>query len=1564
MAVRIDKVKLLLASPERIREWSYGEVTKAETINYKDGRPEPGGLFCERIFGPTRDYECACRKYQRQRGEGRVCERCGVEITSARVRRKRMGHIELAAPVAHAWFARGSSSPISVLLNMSHTDLEALLSYGSFIFLRLQKKRLLDPSIGVFRPKDPEQGYIPPHIEELEKLRESELTREVEETITLKVMDWLDQYEGPLADALRTEILSIAKRSDERVHERQDWPLNILHAAVGKRELREPLIDPETGEILVEKGTLLDYNTLLHAVQGGADLRDALVFQRSDKKPVRIYELVRREAQDDELAEDLKHPGTGRVVARAGEPIPEVLWNILKVFKNSQPIRIVNRASREVFIRARSKRIKEIWEIVEGMKTLLTKSAYNPYDLQPPTGREPAYLIDGIQYRNVYKLRSIILRRLAPDYRPEHFFEVSSGAEALLQILKELDLPRLQQLLQEAIQKLKDDPSSAAAALRKRYQNRLQLVSKLLRSGNRPEWMILTRLPVIPPDLRPLVQLEGGRHASSDLNELYRTVIQRNNRLKRLLETNAPELVLRNEKRILQEAVDAVLDNKRRPRPIEDSNGRTLKSLTESLRGKKGRFRQNLLGKRVDYSGRAVIVVGPHLRLWQCGLPRSIALELFAPFVMHELVKRGFVEHPKLAKQKLERIASLPPHEADQIWDALEKVVRGKVVLLNRAPTLHRLSIQAFEPVLVEGNAIMLHPLVCAAYNADFDGDQMAVHLPLSIKAQTEARLLMLSPRCILLPADGSVIAVPSQDMVLGLHYMTLDLHRPHEADIRQKRPQQQEKKTDLRRLKTFPDLYSVARAYHAGFVDLHDHILLRVPQEWTRRFPQHWRKEDFVTPLNERDPRKPYVLVRTTVGRAMFNIHMPEELRFYNSTLTKKSIKQLCARVFRELGPQRTVEFLDDLKDTGFRVATHSGLSLAITDVVIPEKKEKIIAEAEARMLELEKQGIRPDDPETKERWREQVIEIWNDAIRKISDEVQNLEDPTNPLLMMVRSGSRGNEDQLRQLTGMRGLMADPAGRIIPMPIKSNFREGLTVQEYFISTHGARKGLTDTALRTSKAGYLTRRLVDVAHWIFITEKDCGSSKGIVVGPLYDLRNVDVREAVGKETGRGIFHPKTGELLVAKGTRLSAQDIQRLREAGIQQVPVVVEVESLEHRIIGRIAKDSVPDPETGELIVEAQAEIDEDAVARIATAGIRRVHVRSPLTCSSKYGVCQLCYGRNFATGQLVEIGEAVGIIAAQAIGEPGTQLTLRTFHTGGIAGGDTTDITQGLPQAEMYFEAYATRFKPTSKGAVLFTRRVGEVEEIVPPDPQARGKDAMGYIRIRLPNGESVVYEVPPGREILVHKGQTVRMAEPLTDGFPNPREVLHLLGPHETAQYIVDNIQRVYHSQGVTTADKHVEIIVRNMIRFVEVTDPGDSEYQYGQEVLQTEFAETNARLRREGKRTARGRYTLLGIKNAALYSPSFLSGASFQETPKVLRDAALAGAEDYLRGLKENLILGRPIPCGTGFPVFRDVEYRIPEFATATITSGTESTPSPEPTGETSPPEADTETQEAG
>ncbi|HHY10339.1 MAG TPA: DNA-directed RNA polymerase subunit beta' [Firmicutes bacterium] len=1138
-----DRIRIGLASPEQIRAWSSGEVKKPETINYRTLKPEREGLFCEKIFGPTRDWECHCGKYKRVRYKGIVCDRCGVEVTRAKVRRERMGHIELAAPVSHIWFFKGIPSRMGLILDISPRTLEKVLYFASYI-----------------------------------------------------------------------------------------------------------VIDP--GETTLTK------------------------------------------------------------------------------------------------------------------QQLLSEGEYR-------------------EYRDKYK----------------NSFKAGIGAEAVRELLEDLDLEKMSKELRQEIM-------DTSGQRRARAIRRLEVVEAFRTSGNNPAWLILDVIPVIPPELRPMVQLDGGRFATSDLNDLYRRVINRNNRLKRLLELGAPAIIVRNEKRMLQEAVDALIDNGRRGRAVTGPGNRPLKSLSDMLKGKQGRFRQNLLGKRVDYSGRSVIVVGPTLRMHQCGLPKEMALELFKPFVMKELVEKELAHNIKSAKKMVERVRP-------EVWDVVEEVIKEHPVLLNRAPTLHRLGIQAFEPVLVEGKAIQIHPLVCPAYNADFDGDQMAVHVPLSAEAQAEARLLMLSTNNILVPSSGRPIVTPTQDMVVGLYYLTA--HR-------------EGAKGEGR---YFGSVDEVRHAYEAGAVDLHALITLRLED--------HSRLE-------------------TTPGRLFFNSILPDGLEYLNHEMDKKKLGVLVNQLYQLEGAKNTAKILDEIMRLGFKYCTKSGTSVSVADIVVPTGKHEKISRAEEEVEQIETQFRR--GLLTGEERYQRVCAVWTRTKEEVTQEMVDNFDKFNPVYMMAVSGARGNESQISQLAGMRGLVADPTGKTFEIPIKANFREGLSVLEYFISSHGTRKGLADTAIKTADSGYLTRRLVDVSQDVIVREYDCGTTEAITVSALKEISGD--RETI---------------------------------------------IEPLWERLAGRVAAKTVTSPKTGEILINANEMIDDDCAQRIENAGIEEVEIRSVLACNTQYGVCAKCYGRNLANGDLVDVGEAVGIIAAQSIGEPGTQLTMRTFHTGGVAG---DDITAGLPRVEELFEAR----KP--KGQAIISEIAGTLEI-----------DESKGVRKAIIKGaeEDKTYTIPYGARLRVRDGSELAAGDRITEGPVNPHDILAVQGTLAVQEYLVQEVQEVYRSQGVNINDKHIEVIVRQMLRKCKVVSSGDTLMLPGSLVDVFDFEIENERVIKEGGEPARAEPTLLGITKASLATESFLSAASFQETTRVLTEASVKGRLDKLLGLKENVIIGKLIPAGTGMVRYRNVEIDV-------------------------------------
>ncbi|WP_256089903.1 DNA-directed RNA polymerase subunit beta' [Staphylococcus aureus] len=1197
-------MKIGLASPEKIRSWSFGEVKKPETINYRTLKPEKDGLFCERIFGPTKDWECSCGKYKRVRYKGMVCDRCGVEVTKSKVRRERMGHIELAAPVSHIWYFKGIPSRMGLLLDMSPRALEEVIYFASYV-----------------------------------------------------------------------------------------------------------VVDPG------------------------------------------------------------------------------------------------------------------------------------------PTGLEKKTLLSEAEFRDYY------------DKYPGQFV-AKMGAEGIKDLLEEIDLD-------EELKLLRDELESATGQRLTRAIKRIEVVESFRNSGNKPSWMILDVLPIIPPEIRPMVQLDGGRFATSDLNDLYRRVINRNNRLKRLLDLGAPGIIVQNEKRMLQEAVDALIDNGRRGRPVTGPGNRPLKSLSHMLKGKQGRFRQNLLGKRVDYSGRSVIAVGPSLKMYQCGLPKEMALELFKPFVMKELVQREIATNIKNAKSKIERMD-------DEVWDVLEEVIREHPVLLNRAPTLHRLGIQAFEPTLVEGRAIRLHPLVTTAYNADFDGDQMAVHVPLSKEAQAEARMLMLAAQNILNPKDGKPVVTPSQDMVLGNYYLTL------------------ERKDAVNTGAIFNNTNEVLKAYANGFVHLHTRIGVHASSFNNPTFTEEQNKKILATsvgkiifneiipdsfayinePTQENLERKTpnrYFIDPTTLGEGGLKEYFENEELI--EPFNKKFLGNIIAEVFNRFSITDTSMMLDRMKDLGFKFSSKAGITVGVADIVVLPDKQQILDEHEKLVDRITKQFNR--GLITEEERYNAVVEIWTDAKDQIQGELMQSLDKTNPIFMMSDSGARGNASNFTQLAGMRGLMAAPSGKIIELPITSSFREGLTVLEYFISTHGARKGLADTALKTADSGYLTRRLVDVAQDVIVREEDCGTDRGLLVS--------DIKE----------------------GTEM---------------------IEPFIERIEGRYSKETIRHPETDEIIIRPDELITPEIAKKITDAGIEQMYIRSAFTCNARHGVCEKCYGKNLATGEKVEVGEAVGTIAAQSIGEPGTQLTMRTFHTGGVAG---SDITQGLPRIQEIFEAR------NPKGQAVITEIEGVVEDI------KLAKDRQQEIVVKGAN-ETRSYLASGTSRIIVEIGQPVQRGEVLTEGSIEPKNYLSVAGLNATESYLLKEVQKVYRMQGVEIDDKHVEVMVRQMLRKVRIIEAGDTKLLPGSLVDIHNFTDANREAFKHRKRPATAKPVLLGITKASLETESFLSAASFQETTRVLTDAAIKGKRDDLLGLKENVIIGKLIPAGTGMRRYSDVKYEKTAKPVAEVESQTEVT----------------------
>ncbi len=1251
-----DEIRIGLATADSIRAWSHGEVKKPETINYRTLKPEKDGLFCEKIFGPTRDWECYCGKYKRVRFKGIICERCGVEVTRAKVRRERMGHIELAAPVTHIWYFKGVPSRLGYLLDLAPKDLEKVIYFAAYM------------------------------------------------------ITWVD-------DESRS----------------RDLPSLQAQMDVEKKQV--------------------------------ADRRDSDVEARAQKLEADLAELEAEGAKGD----------ARRRVRESAE-------------REMNSIR--RRADAEV------DRLTQVWDRFAKLKVA---------DLE---GDEVLYR----ELRDRYGL----------------YFEGGMGAAAIQKRLASFDLQAEAESLRETI-------ATGKGQRKTRALKRLKVVSAFLTTTNSPLGMVLDAVPVIPPDLRPMVQLDGGRFATSDLNDLYRRVINRNNRLKRLLDLGAPEIIVNNEKRMLQEAVDALFDNGRRGRPVTGPGNRPLKSLSDMLKGKQGRFRQNLLGKRVDYSGRSVIVVGPQLKLHQCGLPKPMALELFKPFVMKRLVDLNHAQNIKSAKRMVERARPV-------VWDVLEEVITEHPVLLNRAPTLHRLGIQAFEPQLVEGKAIHLHPLVCGAFNADFDGDQMAVHLPLSAEAQAEARVLMLSSNNILKPADGRPVTMPTQDMVIGLFHLTSVVEDGPGTG------------------RTFGSVSEAIMAFDAKSLDLGSVVRIRL--------------EGVVPPAGAATPdgweQGQPLLVETTLGRALFNEALPTDYRFVDAVVDKKQLSTIVNDLAERYPKVQVAATLDALKAAGFHWATRSGTTIAISDLVSPDNKQAILEEHEARAEKVQQQyeaGLITNDER-----RQELIEIWTVGTNRVAEDLESSIDPKNTIFRMVTSGARGNWMQMRQIGGMKGLVANPKGEIIPRPVKSSFREGLSVLEFFISTHGARKGLADTALRTADSGYLTRRLVDVSQDVIVREDDCGTSKGLTL-PI-GVRGQD------------------GELRLLDTVETSVY-------ARTLATPVVVD----------------------GEVLADAGADVGDVLIDALVERGVEEVKIRSVLTCESKVGTCALCYGRSLASGKLVDIGEAVGIIAAQSIGEPGTQLTMRTFHVGGVAS-EGGDITHGLPRVQELFEAR------TPKGQAPIVEAVGKVSI----------EDAERTRRITVTpddGSEEVSHLVSKRARLLVSDGQRVEVGQQLVQGSVDPKQVLRILGPRAVQKHLVDEVQSVYRSQGVGIHDKHIEVIVRQMLRRVTIIDSGDAHLLPGELAERGRFESENRRVVAEGGTPAAGRPELMGITKASLATESWLSAASFQETTRVLTEAALNGRSDPLLGLKENVILGKLIPAGTGLARYRDVKVEPTEEAKAAM-----------------------------
>ncbi len=1382
-ATEYRSLRVSLASPQQIRSWSYGEVTKPETINYRRLRPEKDGLFCEAIFGPTRDWQCYCGKYKNVRYKGIVCDKCGVEITRSAVRRERLGHIELAAPVAHVWYTRRVPSYLGLLLNVSRRNLDRVLYFAQYVITQVDeeaRKRALkrlneELEEAEIRLQEENQASVDEDMSEV-RSRMEELTAE---------MNVLKESFDKKLSAATDEVVSEAQVAEQHLE-------NLMGDEVAEQISLGDIVVAEKGETIGREHIVL--------------------VQEATSERITIQQKELEEEQESTIAKlerDIK-----------------VLQEEIDIATDEMQDQITVRLTR-LRQQAQSNR-----ERIEGLAQMAFLNETDYRDLKSKFG---------------------------------NVFRADMGAESFYNILKNMDLDNLASDLWREVRTTRSKQGA------KRATKRLQVVEALRNSGNRPEWMILVVLPVIPPDLRPMVQLDGGRFATSDLNDLYRRVINRNNRLKRLLELGAPDVIVRNEKRMLQEAVDSLIDNSQRGKALSRRGRRELKSLSDMLKGKKGRFRRNLLGKRVDYSGRSVIVVGPTLKMGQCGLPKTMALELFRPFVISKLVEYGHASNIKGAKRIIER-------QTPEVWEVLEEVIEGRPILLNRAPTLHRLGIQAFMPILVEGKAIQLHPLVCAAFNADFDGDQMAVHIPLSDKAVEEAKLQMMATRNLLKPADGHPIVGPSKDMVLGVYYLTV---------------MQDGMKGEG---KVFSSMEEVERAFDLGYVDIHAKIKLRTDTYFTEQGNRY------------ADGKLRTRLIETTPGRVIFNRAVPEEMRLVNETLDKGIVNDLVDRVYRRLGDDATIEMVDRIKDLGFHFATRSGITIAVSDLTIPQERRPILDQARKRVDRIDQQyrrGLLTADEQ-----KQRTIEQWTDAKAEVEKAVRDAMSPAGPVTMMAMSGStKGGFGPITQLAGMRGLMADPQGQIISVPITSNFRQGLSALEYFISTHGARKGLADTALRTADAGYLTRRLVDVAQDVIVLDEDCGTNRGIWI------RRSD---NFGKQT--------------------------------------------LSERIFGRFSAETIAATESGEVIISEGEPYTVELADAVDETGIKEVQVYSPMTCELKQGICAKCYGIDLGRGEPVHLGSAVGIIAAQSIGEPGTQLTLRTFHTGGTADA-RGDITQGLPRVEELFEA---RQRPKGEavmaeiGGRVQIRSIEDVRHVLVRDSNlveesyelpegwkvlanseepvkagdvlAESDDDVisskhdgqflaenGYVRVIWENVDERDYQIPANTRILVVEGQQIEAGDQLTEGSRNPHRILEILGRDAVTQYLLREVQQVYRPQGQKINDKHFEVIIRKMLSKVIITTSGDTEMLPGELIDSIIFQAQNTEIVEEGGEPARAEPVLLGITKASLNTESFLSASSFQHTIKVLAGAAIAGKKDALLGLKENVIIGKLIPAGTGYDV---------------------------------------------
>jgi len=1492
----VRKVRIGLAAPEKIRSWSYGEVEKPETINYRTLKPERDGLFDERIFGPQKDYECACGKYKRQRFEGKVCERCGVEVTKSIVRRYRMGHVELATPTAHIWYVKDVPSKIGTLLDLSAQELEQVLYFAKYITIDpkgamlggtpVQKRQLLtDDEYRELRFGKQETYVIPAGVETF--VKDGDEVKKGQELAPGVVgkMDGLVLFRFPrrlrveYADKERVSLTLPKAAWIEQDKYKPGEPIAELEASyqiasqdsgvVSVEEVGDgalvKILDPESSQVSavyliptgmhlkVGQGELVGGGDILAQGKGQIKLPKGLKVEKLEaettRKEVRLsFTLERPRVADYPLQPHMHVLAAEGVRVHKGDKLVGAIEPQEEVFAEADGVVHLHEPASIVVMRAKLYPFEDDVDVTNGDRV-------SPGDALADGGKVTS---------EIYGRVEVDFIRMAIRVIESYDIDAKMGAQAIQELLKDI---KLNELEAELVEEMKHPSRARRAKARKR----LEVVRSFRDSGNRPEWMVLEAVPVLPPDLRPMVQVDGGRFATSDLNDLYRRLINRNNRLRKLLSQGAPEMIIRNEKRMLQEAVDALLDNGRRGTPVTNpGSDRALRSLTDILSGKQGRFRQNLLGKRVDYSGRSVIVVGPQLKLHQCGLPKRMALELFKPFLLKKMEEKGIANNVKSARKMLERSRDIK----DEVWDALEEVIHGKVVLLNRAPTLHRLGIQAFQPVLVEGQSIQLHPLVCEAFNADFDGDQMAVHVPLSSFAQAEARIQMLSAHNILSPASGEPVAKPARDIILGLYYIT-QLRR--------------EKKGQGSEFKTIGE---ALQAYDQGKVALNTKIMVAGKETSVGCLKYVFSSVDeallavqsgVVDHQDVVTVRLDNQLLETSPGRMLFlrivseaveDAAAAQELVNLEVAQEKNSLKDLVYKSFLVLGVEKTAKLLDALKYYGFVLSTTSGITIGIDDAVIPVQKKQFLQEADVKLAQIEQafeMGLM-----TEEERFQQILHLWSQTTDSVTKAVfKNFEEnyPFNPLFVMSLSGARGNPQQIRQISGMRGLMAKPSGETYPVPVKASFREGLTVLEYFISTHGARKGGADTALRTADSGYLTRKLHDVAHEVIVREPDCGTPDYISVPLLMvdearrskALRNKsDIESGLYGRTVAREFAIKSRTFI--EGHQLTQEDVNLIYKAA-------------EERLNDKTAKEGL----------------------------LEEVPVRSPLTCRTRYGVCQHCYGWDLSAAKLVSIGESVGVVAAESIGEPGTQLTMRTFHTGGVASG--ADITQGLPRVIELFEAR----RPKIKAVISEIDGHCHIEEH--EDKTSIFVSSEGF---------SKEYKVSKEARITVREGDAVEAGQPLTRGAIDPHQLLEAKGPEAVERYLTDEIQRVYRAQGVRLHEKHIETIVRQMLKYVEITDSGNSRYLEGQVIEKWDVESANEALMAEDKTPASWKPMLMGVTKSALSTKSWLSAASFQHTTHVLTEAAIAGKLDELIGLKENVILGKLVPAGTGSDFVRDTQ----------------------------------------